>query len=85
MYARNKTLLELANYGDVPGLEYTYPIEPGMNLISNPYAGHVSLSEIKVQKGTQTPVSWHEAASLGWVINALYSYNGRQWGIHTLI
>ncbi|MBI5967808.1 MAG: hypothetical protein HY882_08135 [Deltaproteobacteria bacterium] len=80
MYARSKTLPELANYGDVPGLEYAHPLQPGMNLISNPYAGDVSLSEIRVQKGTLTIVSWQEAATRGWIVNALYYYNGKQWG-----
>jgi len=80
LYTRSKTLPELGNYGDIPGLEYAYPLKPGMNLISNPYAGNVRFSEVKIKKGDQTPISWQEAATRGWVVNALYYYNGKSWG-----
>jgi len=80
LYAQNPTLIELASYEDVPGLEYAYLLHSGMNLISNPYAGNVRLSDVKIQKGNQAPVSWHEAVINGWILNALYYYNGKDWG-----
>jgi len=83
MYAQNPTLIELASYEDVPGLEYTYRLEAGWNLISNPFGGNVRLSEVRVQKGNQTPVAWHEAVINGWILDALYYfyyYNGKDWG-----
>jgi hypothetical protein len=76
----NATLIELGSYGDVPGLEYTYPLNPGMNLISNPFGGNVRLSDVKIQKGNQTPVPWQEAVTREWVIDAIYYYIGEDWG-----
>jgi hypothetical protein len=40
----------------------------------------VKLTDVKIQKGTQPPVSWQEAVTHGWVEDALYSYNGEDWG-----
>jgi hypothetical protein len=82
MYPLDPTLIELANYGDVPGLEYVYPLEAGWNLISNPYGVNVKLSEVKIQKGTQAPITWQEAVKppREWVTNGLYYYNGEDWG-----
>ena len=77
---QNKTVLELDNYGEIPGLEYTYPLHPGLNLVSNPYSGNVILADVRIQKGTSTPVSWGEAIVRGWIVDALYYYNGKDWG-----
>jgi len=76
----NTNLIELANYGDVQGPEYTYRLEAGWNLISNPFGGNVRLSDVSIQKGNQALVPWHESATNGWVVNALYYYNGKDWG-----
>jgi hypothetical protein len=80
LYKQNKTLPELPSYPEVSGTEFTYPINPGINLISNPYSGNVRLADVKIQKGTQAPVSWQTAAANGWIVNALYYYNGKDWG-----
>jgi hypothetical protein len=80
IYKENDTLPELANYTELPGLENTYPLKPGANLVSNPYTGNVRLSDVKIQKGSQTPISWQVAVTNGWVVNALYYYNGKDWG-----
>jgi len=80
LYKQNKTLPELASYPEVSGTEFTYSLNPGMNLISNPYSGNVKLADVKIQKGTQTPMSWQAAAANGWIVNALYYYNGKDWG-----
>jgi len=76
----NSTLLEQSNYSDVPGVEYKITLNAGWNLISNPYAGNVMLSNVKIQRGNDTPVSWEEAVNRGWVVNALHYYEGEDWG-----
>jgi len=80
IYADHASLNELPSFGEVKAPEYSYPLKAGLNCVSNPYSGNVRLSNVKVQKGTQTPVSWHEAVSDGWIADALYSYNGEDWG-----
>lgn len=74
------TLPGLEAYGEMPAPDYTYELQSGWNLISNPYAGNVKLSDIKVRKGIETPISWAEAIVNGWVINAIYYFNGEDWG-----
>jgi len=80
LYRKNKTLPELNVYPDVPGLEYTYPLKTGLNLVSNPYSGNVKIFDLKIQKGTGTPVSWQEGVARGWIVDAIYYYNGQEWG-----
>ncbi|MGQ9695321.1 MAG: hypothetical protein ACUVWV_11315, partial [Thermodesulfobacteriota bacterium] len=80
LYKQNDNLLELSEYADYHNLEYAYPLNPGFNLISNPYNGNVKLSDIKIQKGNSTPISWPEAIARGWVVDALYYFNGKDWG-----
>ena len=80
LYRKNSTLPELSAYAEVPGLEYFCPLNPGLNLVSNPYSGNVRLSDLKIQKGTGTPVSWQEAVARGWIVDTLYYYNGQDWG-----
>ena len=80
LYKKNKTLPELGVYADVPGLEYIYSLKPGLNLVSNPYSGNVRLSDLRIQKGTNAPVSWQEAVARGWIVDTLYYYNGQDWG-----
>jgi uncharacterized repeat protein (TIGR02543 family) len=83
VYKENDTLLELASYTEVSvGVDKTYALtlSPGANLISNPFSGNVKLADVQIQKGQDTPVSWQVAVDNGWVVNALYYYNGRDWG-----
>lgn len=74
------TLPELGNYGEVQAFEHTYRLEPGWNLISNPYGGNVRLENIKVVKGTGAPVAWTGAVTNGWLVNAIYYFQGSDWG-----
>jgi len=55
-------------------------LQAGWNMISNPYAKHVDLADLMVKRGTDTAVSWMDAATSGWVINAIYTYSGSDWG-----
>jgi len=77
---QNHALLELGNYGEVQGSYYTYKLNPGWNIISTPYDGNVMLKNLQVKKGNNSPVSWTTAVTNGWLINAIYYYNGSDWG-----
>ncbi|MDH4226462.1 MAG: hypothetical protein OEV59_01725 [Deltaproteobacteria bacterium] len=74
------TVPELALYADVPGPTVTLTLSQGWNIISNPYIGNVLLSGVKVQKNAETPVSWSAATGSNWLANAIYYYNGSDWG-----
>ena len=79
-YKEANTLPEHGGYNDVQDSEYTYELKSEWNIISSPYSGNVKLSEIQVKKGNGTPVSWTEAVTNGWLVNAIYYYNGSDWG-----
>jgi hypothetical protein len=79
-YKEAGTLPEHGVYNDIQDSEYSYGLISGWNIISNPYAGNVNLSDIMVRKGSNQPVSWTEAITNGWLANAVYYYNGSDWG-----
>ena len=74
------TLPELGQYSDIIGGSYTITLKSGWNMVSNPYAGNVELSNVQVQKGAGSPELWGTAATNGWVVNAIYFYKGSDWG-----
>jgi PKD repeat protein len=80
VYKEANTLPEHESYEEIQGAEYTYELKPGWNIISNPYSGNVRLLDIKVGKGSDTPLSWTEAVTKGWLVNAIYYYKGIDWG-----
>jgi hypothetical protein len=80
VYKNTATLPEHSNYGEIQEAEYIYGLKPGWNIISNPYSGNVKLSDLKIKKGNGIPVSWTEAVTNGWLVNAIYYYNGSDWG-----
>jgi len=73
-------LPELGQYSDIIGGSYTITLKSGWNMVSNPYAGNVELSNVQVQKGAGSPELWGTAATNGWVVNAIYFYKGSDWG-----
>jgi hypothetical protein len=73
-------LPEHGGLGDIAGPEFTYELKSGWNLISNPYSGNVILNDIKVRKGSSAVLTWSEAVSNEWLTNAVYFYNGADWG-----
>ncbi|MHC4278155.1 MAG: hypothetical protein ACYSTI_12660, partial [Planctomycetota bacterium] len=77
----SSTLPELASSSDVTDPTYTYTLQAGWNIISNPYNGNVKLSDIEVQKNSDTPVSWVAATGdpNNWIINGIYFYDGSDW------
>jgi uncharacterized repeat protein (TIGR02543 family) len=79
-YKEADTLPEHGTYNDIQDSEYSYGLTSGWNIISNPYAGNVKLSDIMVKKGNNQPVSWTQAITNGWLVNAVYYYNGSDWG-----
>ncbi len=78
--SNNPTLLGLDQYPNLIDTTFAVSLQPGWNVISNPYDGNVKLADMKVQKGTNAAVSFLEAASNGWLINAVYYSNGSDWG-----
>ncbi len=56
------------------------PVQPGWNLIGNPYGGAVDLADIDVQVGTGIPVPWLNAVAENIVVDGIYSYLGEDWG-----
>ena len=74
------TIPEFDSYNDISEATYAITLRPGWNMISNPYKGNVKLTEVKVQKGTDTPISWSESTTNDWLTNAIYYYQGRDWG-----
>ena len=80
IFKETNTLPEHESYGEISGAEYTYELKAEWNIISNPYSGNVKLSDIQVKKGSGIPVSWIEAVTNEWLVNAIYYYNGSDWG-----
>ncbi|RJQ18918.1 MAG: PKD domain-containing protein [Nitrospiraceae bacterium] len=80
IYRQTNYLPELAAYAEIQDETFTYGLRHGWNIISNPYSGNVALSDVKVRKGEDTPVTWTQAASTGWLTNAIYFLNGKDWG-----
>lgn len=72
------TLNELNTYSDVAS-GYTVTLSPGWNIISNPFIGNVKLADVKVLKGS-IEYSWLAAAGANYVLNAIYYYQGSDWG-----
>jgi uncharacterized repeat protein (TIGR02543 family) len=74
------TIAELEAYADVAAANYAVTLKPGWNIISDPYIGSVKLSNVQVQRGAEAPVAWSSAVGSGWLVNAIYYFNGSDWG-----
>lgn len=74
------TLPALAAFSVVTDSSYAITLQPGWNLIANPFGGTVTLADLTVSKDSGTPVPWGEAVSRLWLYNALYTYNGSDFG-----
>ncbi|MHC4278517.1 MAG: hypothetical protein ACYSTI_14555 [Planctomycetota bacterium] len=77
----SSTLPELASSSDVTAATYTYTLQAGWNIISNPYNGNVKLSDIQVEQVGGTTENWTIAIDNDhlWVINGIYFYDGSDW------
>jgi hypothetical protein len=78
--SNNPTLPGLDLYPNLLDETFTVSLQPGWNIISNPYDGNIKLADIQVQQGTDAAVSWMEAASNTWLNNAIYYPTGIDWG-----
>ncbi|MCK4501626.1 MAG: hypothetical protein KAU22_01235, partial [Desulfuromonadales bacterium] len=74
------TLVDLSIYGEITDNVHEFQVKAGWNLISNPYGGNVTLTDVEVRLGDAAPVSWLTAATNNLVIDATYSYLGTDWG-----
>ncbi len=77
----NGTVLpDLSSYGQITEQTQEFQVKPGWNLISNPYAGNVSLQDVSVRIGDNSPVLWLAAAESNLIVDGIYSYRGSDWG-----
>lgn len=77
----NTVVPEHAGVADNSAASVTIPLVPGWNIISNPYNKHINLSNIRINRvGDPNLISWTTAASYGIVVNAIYYYQGSDWG-----
>ncbi len=74
------TLVDLDGYGDLSDSTYEIPVKSGWNLISNPYGGNISLSDVEIKLGNAAPVPWLTAVENNLLVDAVYSYLGTDWG-----
>lgn len=60
--------------------ERTLPLLPGWNMIGNPYPHDIPLINTYIRNISSGELKTYEdAVTLGWVSNALYTYNGRTY------
>ncbi|MBI5192590.1 MAG: fibronectin type III domain-containing protein [Nitrospirae bacterium] len=60
--------------------ERTLPLLPGWNMVGNPYPHDIPLMNTYIRNINSGELKTYEdAVSLGWVSNALYTYNGRTY------
>ncbi len=78
--ANMSTMPSLDNLPEVAAETFTINLGPGWNLISNPYRGQVRLADTLVERGSDVPVGWEQAAANQWLINSIYYYKGSDWG-----
>lgn len=74
------TLPDRSAYGEVTASLYEMQMKEGWNLISNPYGGNISLSDIEVRRGSDPSQLWLKAVENKLVVDVIYSYLGEDWG-----
>lgn len=74
------TLPDLDGYGDIAATTHEIKVQPGWNLIANPYKGNVSLADVQVRHGGSAPVSWLTAVNSNFVVDGVSCYLGKDWG-----
>ncbi|MCK4838232.1 MAG: hypothetical protein KAS94_05475, partial [Desulfobulbaceae bacterium] len=58
----------------------TINLQPGWNIISNPYPAPILLSDLMVRKDSNPAITWAEASATNWVFNGIYYFKGIDWG-----
>ena len=74
------TLPDLSIYSEISSSSHEIQIKSGWNLISNPYSGNVALADIEVRLGEELPLLWLAAATNYLLVDAVYSFLGKDWG-----
>ncbi|MDF1579122.1 MAG: hypothetical protein P1P81_11840, partial [Desulfobulbales bacterium] len=79
--SENQTLpTPLNDYPEITTSTTSLDLQPGWNIISNPYSKPVRLKDLQIAKDSEAPVGWMDAASNGWVFNGIYYFKGTDWG-----
>ncbi|MEN8134367.1 MAG: thrombospondin type 3 repeat-containing protein [Thermodesulfobacteriota bacterium] len=58
----------------------TINLQPGWNIIGNPYPAPILLADLRVQKDSGSAITWAEASDINWVFNGIYYFKGSDWG-----
>jgi hypothetical protein len=66
--------------GEVQVTQYEYTLQSGWNIISNPYGCNVLLADVMVKQNGGISEVWDTAVANGWLSNAIYYYEGSDWG-----
>jgi hypothetical protein len=74
------TLPTFDNFGEISTPTHGIEVNPGWNLIANPYRGNVPLVDVKVQIGSETAQDWLTAAANNLIVDGVYYYLGVDWG-----
>ncbi|MBU0484080.1 MAG: hypothetical protein KKB30_06155 [Proteobacteria bacterium] len=74
------SLPDFSSYPDLSEPEFVMTLTPGWNLIANPYGGQVLLSQVSVQVNDEAPIPWLAACGDNLLFNAIYFYQGEDWG-----
>ncbi|MBU0484089.1 MAG: hypothetical protein KKB30_06200 [Proteobacteria bacterium] len=74
------SLPDLSAYPEHSEMEFTVDLLPGWNMITNPYGGQVLLADVKLQRNDEDSLPWTEACAANLLVNAIYSYQGEDWG-----
>ncbi len=76
----DSTLPSLDVYGELAVATHEIQVKPGWNLIANPYRGNVTLADVQLKYGSDSPVSWLAAVADTRVVDGVYYYLGKDWG-----
>ena len=78
--ATDIALPDLSGYGEISDPAYEFQVKSGWNLISNPYGGNITLTDVEVRLGDAESVPWLIAVETNLVVDVIYSYLGKDWG-----
>ncbi|MBU0676466.1 MAG: hypothetical protein KJ950_17665 [Proteobacteria bacterium] len=74
------TLPDLTEYPDYTASEFGIDLQPGWNLIANPYGGQIPLTQVRLQVDDEAPILWLDACADNLLLNGIYWYQGDDWG-----
>lgn len=79
------TLLNFDAYGEISAESYEIDLEPGWNLIANPYNGNIKLADVMIRYNDYAPATWQDGVDYKVVVDALFHYSGTTWGGRNVI